>query len=229
VVTPAATTTISAPASALKTTDGLVNVIPPSPTFASVTTTYTVQKGETLSAIAAKNGVTVAAIKAANKDYFDKLAAENKANKTDVEVETGAVLNIKTVTAAQPLNYTVQKGETLSGIAYNYYGTMSAAQIAAIQNANAAYFKSTNGVLEAGAVITLPAAGLLANPVTQSSLGAAAGMYLVKAGDTLADLAVKYYGDMTQWKKIYDANRDKVTLIGGSAMIYTGQWLVIPQ
>lgn len=160
--TPAPTTPATGSTVALKTTDGLVSVIPPTP--------------------------------AKDKD----------------------------------LAYTVQKGETLWGIAYNYYGSMGKATTDKIYAANAEYFKKTKGILEAGAVITLPAKGLI-NPVTQGSLDKAAGVYLVKKGDTLADIAKTYYGDSKQWKKIYEANKDRVKLVGGSPMIYEKQWLVIPE
>ena len=126
------------------------------------------------------------------------------------------------------LAYTVQKGEALYGIAFNYYGTMQKATIDKIYAANAAYFQKTKGILEAGAVLILPAKGLI-NPVTQGSLDKAAGMYLVKAGDTLADIAKVYYGDAKAWTKIYEANKDRVKMVGKSPMIYEKQWLVIPE
>ncbi|MDR0293595.1 MAG: fibronectin type III domain-containing protein [Oscillospiraceae bacterium] len=156
---------------ALKTTDGLVSVIPPSPVVVT----------------AADGSRTV-------KD----------------------------------LAYTVQNGETLWSVAFNYYGSMGSAAVNKIWNANKAYFDKTKGALEAGAVIILPGAGLIA-PVTQGSLDTAAGVYLVKAGDTLADIAAKYYGDAKEWKKIYEANKDRVKMAGNSPMIYEKQWLVIPE
>ena len=128
-------------------------------------------------------------------------------------------------TAGQDLAYTVQAGESLWGIAFNYYGTMSGNVVAKIYKANAEYFKKTKGVLEAGAVITLPAKGLI-NPVSQGSLDKAAGVYLVKAGDTLCKIAKLYYGDANAWSKIYEANKGRVK---NKDMIYEKQWLVIPE
>ncbi|MDW8055140.1 MAG: LysM peptidoglycan-binding domain-containing protein [Elusimicrobiota bacterium] len=45
--------------------------------------------------------------------------------------------------------------------------------------------------------------------------------HTVVAGDTLPKLAEKYYGDSTQWRKIYEANKDKIIrgqLVPGSVL-----------
>jgi LysM repeat protein len=57
--------------------------------------------------------------------------------------------------------------------------------------------------------------------------------YTVVRGDCLWNIARKYYGSGTQWKKIYDANQDicgKPYTRGGITyvMIYPGQKLTIP-
>ena len=49
--------------------------------------------------------------------------------------------------------------------------------------------------------------------------------YTVKKGDSLWNIAKKYYGDGSQYKKIYDANTNK---IANPNLIYVGQVLVIP-
>lgn len=54
---------------------------------------------------------------------------------------------------------------------------------------------------------------------------AAGGEYQVKKGDTLSTIAVKAYGDPTQWRKIQEANKDK---LGNSHLLKIGQTLVIP-
>ena len=56
--------------------------------------------------------------------------------------------------------------------------------------------------------------------------GSGGSSYTVKKGDNLWNLAKKYYGDGSQWRKIYDANRD---VIGGNPnLIYPGQTYTIP-
>ena len=48
----------------------------------------------------------------------------------------------------------------------------------------------------------------------------------VQNGDSLSELAKKYYGDATKYKIIYEANKDK---IGNRNTIYPGTTLVIPK
>ncbi len=50
--------------------------------------------------------------------------------------------------------------------------------------------------------------------------------YTVKAGDCLWNIAKKFYGDGSKYKKIYDAN--KKTIGGNPNLIYPGQVLAIP-
>ncbi len=49
--------------------------------------------------------------------------------------------------------------------------------------------------------------------------------YTVKSGDSLSKIAKHYYGDASQWKRIYDVNRETVT---NPDLIHPGQKLYIP-
>ncbi|HKL86516.1 MAG TPA: fibronectin type III domain-containing protein, partial [Treponemataceae bacterium] len=124
--------------------------------------------------------------------------------------------------------YTVKKDETWWSIAFNYYGSMDKRVTDKIKNANKDRITDPNRSLKQGDVITLPSEGIL-NPVTQSSLSSMAGIYVVKAGDTLAQLANKYYGSAVLWQKIYEANKDRISIRNNIPMIYEKQWLVIPE
>ncbi len=50
-------------------------------------------------------------------------------------------------------------------------------------------------------------------------------VYRVKGGDTLAGLADRFYGDRQGWKKIYQANRDR---LASPDRLQEGQELIIP-
>lgn len=50
--------------------------------------------------------------------------------------------------------------------------------------------------------------------------------YTVNKGDTLCNIAKKFYGDGAKYKVIYDANRNVIT--GSPNLIYPGQVLTIP-
>lgn len=54
---------------------------------------------------------------------------------------------------------------------------------------------------------------------------AASTSYTVKAGDTLEKIASKIYGDSSEWRRIYQANREKLS---NPSRIYPGQKLIIP-
>ena len=50
--------------------------------------------------------------------------------------------------------------------------------------------------------------------------------YTVVAGDTLSAIAQQWYGDATQWPRIFEANRDQ---IANPNLIFPGQVLRVPQ
>jgi Uncharacterized protein containing LysM domain len=159
--------------------------------------------------------------------------------KAPKNIATGSTAKFKTVKGlvkvippspvkGKDVRFTVQKDEELWSIAFNYYGTMKKSAVEKILKANASVLDKTNGKLKPGMVITLPAKGMI-NPVAEVSPNKIAGMYLVKSGDSLSNIAKIYYGDARLWRKIYDANRKKIRMIKGSPMIYEKQWLVIPE
>jgi len=49
--------------------------------------------------------------------------------------------------------------------------------------------------------------------------------YTVKSGDSLSKIAKAQYGDGSKWKRIYEANRDKIK---NPDLIYPGQEFIIP-
>jgi len=49
--------------------------------------------------------------------------------------------------------------------------------------------------------------------------------YTVQSGDSLSKIAKAQYGDASQWKRIYEANKDKIK---NPDLIYPGQEFTIP-
>jgi nucleoid-associated protein YgaU len=89
----------------------------------------------------------------------------------------------------------------------------------------------TSGAAQPG-IPTVPPRPALTSPVSSPSplaspgAGAGATTYTVEPGDSLQSIADRFYGDPTQWQRIYDANRDA---IGPSAdQLKTGTQLKIP-
>ena len=50
--------------------------------------------------------------------------------------------------------------------------------------------------------------------------------YTVVRGDSLSKIAKREYGDMSKWRKIFEANRD---VIDNPDLIEPGQNLIIPE
>jgi LysM repeat protein len=181
---------------------------PPAP--APVTTRYVVQRGDTLSAIARRYGLTTAALAAAN-------------GITNVNfIYSGQVLTIPAGSgpAPQPTvppsvpptqapppatggrTYVVQRGDSLGAIARQHGVSVSALAAANnIRNAN---------LIFVGQVLTIPG----------SSGGQSGRTYLVQRGDTLAAIAARFG---TTVAALQAANN-----LSNINFIYSGQVLRIP-
>lgn len=122
-----------------------------------------------------------------------------------------------------PGTYTVKKGDTMGQISVNYYG--SYAYHTALYKANSAAFSKTNGKLLPGMVLTLPET--LGKATLKAAPAAAEGetLYTVKAGDTLGAIAKATYGDVMQYKAIFQRNADRLV---NANTIYEGQVIVLP-
>ena len=92
--------------------------------------------------------------------------------------------------------------------------------------------ESTLGTKVANHINAPAAAGAPAGqPGGLGQVGGATGQasagqkYTVKAGDSLSKIAKQVYGDAGKWKKIHEANRDKIP---NPDLIHPGQELTIP-
>lgn len=74
--------------------------------------------------------------------------------------------------------------------------------------------------VRSGSSSTAPDAEVEQRPVSDSTK-----TYTVVAGDSLSKIAKREYGDASEWKRIYEANRD---IIKNPDLIYPGQELSIP-
>jgi nucleoid-associated protein YgaU len=58
--------------------------------------------------------------------------------------------------------------------------------------------------------IASPSSVSSASTPTTTTPEGAGETYEVQAGDTLLSIAQQFYGDVTQWRRIYDANKDMI-------------------
>jgi LysM repeat protein len=157
----------------------------PAAAFANVT--HTVRRGETLTSIAAADGLSVARLAAANGFSIDaQLAAGSQ---IQIPPQAGPVEAASTATAPSSSasgGYMVRPGDTLSGIAARY-GT-SAAALAAENG------MSVGGVLLAGRTLTVPGTSTSSGVSSEdvSAPVSSSGGYTVRPGDTLSGVAARY-------------------------------------
>ena len=112
-------------------------------------------------------------------------------------------------------NYTVQQGDTLSGIAQQAYGDSN--QWEAISNANNI---TDPNLIYAGQVLYIPTLAS-ASPTPGSN-------YTVQQGDTLSSIAQRAYGDANQWQTIYNYPANKQVIGPDPNHIHPGEVLYIP-
>lgn len=105
--------------------------------------------------------------------------------------------------------YTIQPGDQLMGISKKFYGTTK--RWREIADANPGVDPNR---LVVGEEITIPAAASEAPEAASPTAVAPPSVgrtHTVARGDTLYGIAEEYYGDGGQWRKIYEANRDKLS------------------
>ena len=148
--------------------------------------TYVVQAGDTLSGIAARFGTTVA-----NLVSINNISNPNLIYVGQVLIISGSISNYT--------SYTVQAGDTLSGIAARFGTTV--AELVSLNNI------SDPNLIYVGQVLKIP------------SSGNSSRTYTVQAGDTLSYIAAKFGTTV--------ANLVTLNNISDPNLIYVGQVLYV--
>jgi N-acetylmuramoyl-L-alanine amidase len=166
------------------------------PAAALADVTHTVRRGETLTSIAAADGLSVARLAAANGlSTSSELTAGSQ---IQIPPQGGPIQAAGAPAESTPAGedsatsssgsggYVVRPGDTLSAIAARY-GTTAAALAAANG-------MSVDGLLLAGRSITVPGGASTASVSTEdvSAPVSSSGGYLVRSGDTLSGIAARY-------------------------------------
>ena len=160
----------------------------------------------------------------------------------DAALEAGIVLHIPALdavaqqgTTPASQSYTVQPGDTLSGISQRFYG--AAWYWAAIYDVNRAIIANPH-LIYPGQVLTIPTTpppfgtttpgtvpgGGTVTPGGQTGQGQ--GQYTVRPGDSLWSIAQFAYGNPYRWVDIYNANAAAIGADPG--LIFSGTVLTIP-
>jgi membrane-bound lytic murein transglycosylase D len=156
--------------------------------------THRVGRGETLSKIAARYGVSVASIKRANE----------LRNST---IRTGQTLRIPGL--SRPINYYASAGNISTTVKYIVRRGDTLGAIAARNRVSIASIKKANGLnghfIRAGEVLIIPgASGRYYDTQVETGNTTKIAIYTVKPGDTLGEIAAKYNVSVTT---IMRANR----------------------
>lgn len=163
--------------------------------------------------------------------------ADQKSNTEDKpKPETGRLTETKleNPSKSQTQSHTVQPGDSLSKIAYKYYGDKNKWAVLAAENNI-----SDPNLITAGTILTIPDLTNQTSSITTTSEQKAEvsdttvnqpKTYTVVSGDTLWEISIQYYGTGYEWFRIRDANPDKVELLPNDRpLISPGTVLMIPK
>lgn len=126
--------------------------------------------------------------------------------------------------------YVIARGDTLQKIAAKFYGDRNlwrkifADNANVIHNANRIYPGQKIIIYLPGAQETVSASQVYTAGTNQTGF-TGGKVYVVQRGDSLWRIAAKVYGSGSQWRLIYEANRN---VLRGPGVIYAGQQLIIP-
>jgi LysM repeat protein len=196
-----------------------------SSTFATnaLASTYTVQKGDTLSRIASKYKTTVPALKSINSLSSDMIYINQVLKVDETTTPTHTVQTPPATTTVQVKYHTVVSGDSLSKIASLYKISLSDIRKWNNQTNDLIYPGQTFVVSDpSGAVstpVTSPTSPPPTNPTaTPPTAVASASEYIVKSGDYLGKIALQNGLTVQELKSLNGLSSDR---------IYVGQKLVV--
>ena len=175
------------------------------------TISYTVQPGDTLSALAQTYNTTIAAIMALNPQISDSSLIYS--GQVILIPENSATPPVIPVTGSGTISYTVQAGDNLSILAQDYGTTVAAIVALNPQITNPRLIYSGEVILIPVNSVTTPVI-----PVT----GSGTISYTVQPGDTLSALAQTYNTTVTAIQALNPQITDP-------SLIYSGQVILIPE
>ncbi len=167
--------------------------VPSTSTAEIKTENYTVQRGDTLSSVAAQSKMSLA-----------DLAALNRIS-TNTGLRIGQTLKIPAGSTI-PDSYTVQSGDTLTAIANRY--NLSLEQIASLNGI------SRTAGLRTGQRLKLSGEPALVEESKASTTAANSDIHIVKSGETLNSIARKYHLQLNYLAALNDLPRTAALRIG---------------
>jgi N-acetylmuramoyl-L-alanine amidase len=175
---------------------------------------HTVSPGETLSGIAAVNGLSPAAVAAANGLDPDDFVIAGTNLTIPAAGAAPAAAPATTQSAPTAAGYQVVPGDSLSAIAARM--GVSRAALAAANGL------SPDGWVIAGTRLKAPAAGTGTAAASSAGAPEAMGGYTVRAGDTLGALAARSRVPLAQMAAMNGLDPNKPLLIGTALKLPTG-------
>ena len=118
------------------------------------------------------------------------------------------------------IRHKVRKGESLSSLSRTYYGSISYWPRIARANGGLSPEK-----MQVGMSLLIPPLGAEKKTST-SAQTTAPRKHIVKKNDSLVRISKQYYGTTSKWRRIYDANREKIS---DPDVLKLGVCLVVPR
>ncbi|MFL2146578.1 LysM peptidoglycan-binding domain-containing protein [Desemzia sp. FAM 24101] len=190
-------------------------------TETGTTSQYTIQPGDTLTKIAKRYNTTVANLKSLNNlksdtIYVGQQLTVNGSAQEESKPSTGNNTSSPGNTESNASNYTIQSGDTLSGIARKYNTTVANLKSLNSLKSDTIYVGQKLTVNGSVKDESKPSTGNTSN--TGTSTGTSTGQYTIQSGDTLSSLARKYNTTVANLKSLNGLKSDT---------IYIGQKLTV--